>query len=86
MRLQRNVSPDGMGKFAVINLRKGTFELGTPGTPEEFFVIKLKDEFSKAALLAYAQAAEATDPEYAKDIRELAARAGADSPFCKKPD
>jgi hypothetical protein len=41
----------------------------------EFFVIRLKDKYAYPALLAYADAAERDDPEYANEIREMAARA-----------
>ena len=56
------------------------------GPDEEFFVIRLKDRFAAAALNAYADAASAADPEWADEVRSLAARAGPNSPFCKMPD
>lgn len=86
MRLERNISRDSKGKFAVINLRKNTVEWGEPNTREEFFVIKLKDKYARVALEAYAAAAKFDDPEYAKDVAELAARSGDKNPFCKRPD
>lgn len=66
----------------------GVLEWGEPGTEGEFFVIKLRDQHARAALWAYADdiGADLADVEYRKDIRELAFRAGPDSPFCKKPD
>jgi hypothetical protein len=89
MRLDRNVNPDGRGKYGLVNLREeddGRVIHGEPGTKEEFFVIKLKDKHSKAALLAYADSVEFYDKEFAEDVRELAARAGRDNPWCKDPD
>lgn len=65
---------------------KDCVEFGEPKTENEFFVIKLKDIHSKAALLAYADNVGDSDPEYATQIRELAARAGIDHPSCRKPD
>ena len=43
----------------------GVLERGMAESESEFFVLKLKDEFSFAALKAYANAAEDTDFEYA---------------------
>lgn len=86
MDLLRNVNPDGLGKYAVINLQTNQVEWGRPGDPNEFFVIKLKDRYAQAALLAYADAAQAHDPQYAQAVRELASRAGPNHPLCKIPD
>lgn len=87
MRLLRNVTADGKGKYAIINWRKNTVEFGLPNTEEEFFVIKLKDRFALPALLAYAKAVrEDGDYEYAADIIALANRAGSNSLWCKWPD
>jgi len=86
MRLERSVSPDNKGKFAIINLHKNTIEWGPPGSREEFFVIKLKDKYAAEALEAYAKAAEQDDPEYAADVRGLVLRAGPNNPHCKRPD
>lgn len=63
----------------------GFVEFGHPGTEDEFFVIKLKDVYAPAALSAYADAAQADDPEYASEVRALAVRA-ANHPNRKKPD
>lgn len=55
----------------------------------EFFVIRLKDRYAKAALRGYFNAIEADeegDMEYAAEIDEMQMRAGPDNPFCKKPD
>lgn len=55
MKLDRNINPDGKGKYALLNLRKNTIEWGNePGN--QFFVIKLKDRFAAPALKAYADA------------------------------
>ena len=89
MKLYRNGNPNGRGKYGIVDLREDPYkkiEFGLPGTKEEFFVIKLKDKHSKAALLAYAESAEFYDKEFAEEVRELAARAGRDNPWCKDPD
>lgn len=99
MKLDRN--KDGAaGKYALVRLRDltpdarvsldalmrgGFVDMAKPGDKDEFFAIKLKDRFAAAALYAYAMAAEADDPEYAADVRELAARA-AMHPQSKRPD
>lgn len=59
---------------------------GLEGSPSEFFVIRLKDKYAKAALQAYADAAAADDPEWAADVSELAKRSGPSHPYCKRPD
>jgi len=64
----------------------GVLDYGITGTADEFFLIRLKDEFSTPALKAYAAAAEDTDFEYASEVREMALRSGRYSEFCKKPD
>lgn len=67
--------------------RKGILEWGLKGNKDEFFVIKLRDEFGQGALVEYANAASAMgEKAYAMDILELAERAGPKSPFCKRPD
>lgn len=86
MELLRNSNPNGLGKYAVINLQTNQVEWGLPGDPNEFFVIKLKDRYAQSALLAYADAALADDPQYAQAVRELASRAGPSHPLCKTPD
>lgn len=57
-----------------------------PGEREEFFLIKLKDRHSAAALYAYETSIWPTDPEFAQEVHQLAARAGERSPWCKEPD
>lgn len=78
----------------------GVIEYGDKGTKGEFFVLKLRDRCAAAALNAYAsecmwhpvgqdndgRAHTASMTEYARDVRELASRAGHLSPFCKEPD
>jgi len=64
----------------------GVLDWGEVNTEAEFFVIRLKDKYALAALVAYAQAAFTDDPEYAKDIADLVCRAGANSRWCKRPD
>ena len=64
----------------------GVLEWGNKYAPDEFFVIKLKDENADAALIAYAASAEKKDPEYAAGIISLIERAGKNNPFCKTPD
>lgn len=86
MKLDRNINPNGKGKYALLNLRTNKIEWGTVGTEEEFFLIKLKDRHSKAALIAYARSIEDSDMEFANEVYGMAARAGEDSPFCKDPD
>lgn len=71
--------------FEVYN-NPDSVQMGPVGSPDEFFVIKLKDRFAQAALNAYADAAEKIDPEYAEEIRQLAKRSGPSHPNCKFPD
>lgn len=57
---------------------KGVLEFGLPGSPDEFFVLKLKDRLAAGALHAYADAAEAAGMrEFAADVAELARRSEA---------
>jgi hypothetical protein len=116
MKLDRDASDIGMGKYGIVNVRRlkeifkkltdsrtrdsstavedafktlsnaGVITLGTSHSPDEFFLIKLKDKYAKAALEAYAKAAREDDPEYADAVQELANRSGASNPYCKKPD
>ena len=55
MKLDRNVNPDGRGKYALINLRTNKVEWGGEGG-QQFFVLKYKDKFAAPALRAYAKA------------------------------
>ena len=62
-------------------------EFGEVGSPNEFFVIKLKDQYAQSALYDYGHNAWADgDKAYARQIYELAARSGPNHPLCKKPD
>lgn len=61
-------------------------EFGEVGSPDEFFVLKLKDINSPVALGAYARSISHRDPEFAGKVAELANRAGTMSQFCKNPD
>jgi len=76
------------GKYSVIDNRTGK-PLADDGPFErnEFFVIKLADRYAQAALIAYAMTADdCGDHEFARDVNELALRAGPSSPHCKTPD
>jgi hypothetical protein len=109
MKLDRHINQDGVGKYALIKMRKlaeyrgtvhapaikdavnflverGILDWGVAGTESEFMVIRLKDAYAAEALEAYAHEAGRFDPEYASEIREMADRAGPNSPWCKKPD
>ena len=86
MLLDRNINKDGKGKYLLLNQRKQEVEESCKGQENEFFVIKLKDKYAEEALLAYANAAEKDDPEWANEVREMASRAGKNSPWCKAPD
>jgi hypothetical protein len=64
----------------------GLLENPRPGEQEEFFLVKLKDINALPALRAYAESAWLSDSELAEDVYALANRAGANSPWCRKPD
>lgn len=65
--------------------RVGVLDWGT--TPEtEFFLIKLRDEYARAAIASYAVAAAGDDAEYSAEVFKLADRSGVNHPLCKKPD
>jgi len=89
----RNVLPQSL-EVALATLQEyGLIEYGEPGTENEFFVIKLKDTYAGAALVAYADAvwrpenaASVDEVTYAEEVRALAKRAGRHSQWCKKPD
>jgi len=88
VKLDRNI-PDneGIGKYRLWNMRSGdpVDDCG-PGEEHEFFVLMLKDRHAQAALDAYADSIEKTDPEFAAEVRELADRAGERSLYCQDPD
>jgi hypothetical protein len=87
MRLVRNISDDGRCKYAIIDNRTGKVTEGRVGDPEEFFVIKLKDQHAYAALRAYADdvVMVSGDLEYAGEVYDLALRAE-QMPNRKLPD
>lgn len=79
--------PRDAGELAVaIASHPEAVEFGRVGEPTEFFAIKLSDLYARAALIAYAEAARADDPEYADAVLEMASRAGRLHPLCKRPD
>ena len=100
MKLDRNVNQNGRGKYALINLRTNKIEWGEVGSDDEFFVIKLKDRFSKGALKGYRQAisdflktaphqdadTHASLSEFRSEVLEMEQRSGIDNPSCKIPD
>ena len=56
-------------------------------TPEtEAFVVRLKDKHAGGALYQYATSAFLDDPEYARDVMDLAKRSGSNHPNCRSPD
>lgn len=71
---------------AAITKQPDAVEFGVVGDPDEFWLIKLKDKYAVAALMAYADAASVDDPEYAEQVRDMVRRSGPNSPFCKSPD
>lgn len=64
----------------------GVLEWGGIGGPDEFFLVKLKDKHSTAALIAYAESVRKDDAEFADEVLELAKRSGHAHPLCKAPD
>lgn len=66
--------------------KAGLIDWGITGTDREFFLIRLKDKYAQAALMAYADAAMLDDLEYAAEISDMGHRSGPASPFCKAPD
>lgn len=64
-------------------------EFGMVGSPDEFWVIKLKDRYANRALVGYAKAIDLDaegDQEYALEVSQLANRSGLAHPNCKRPD
>lgn len=87
----RAPGPDGEIDPEILNAldlleQNGILDQGIVGTEAEFMVIRLKDRYAGAALAAYADAAEADDPEWAAEIREMLPRAGENSPWSQRPD
>lgn len=72
--------------------KAGLLVYSTPGSEDEFFVIKLKDKYAAPALYSYMSAVlgdpdtPEPDKEYAGEIEALGDRAGVNSPWCKRPD
>lgn len=67
----------------------GVLTYGIAGSPDEFFVLMLKDVHSRPALLSYADSVgriRPIDHSYSADVGLLAERSGYRSPFCKIPD
>ena len=87
MKLDRNLNPDGQGKYELKNLRTGEVvqDCG-PHEEHEFFVIMVKDRHALPALAAYAASITHIDTEFADDVREMCNRAGINSRWCKEPD
>jgi hypothetical protein len=86
VRLRRMDGASPEQRHALDLLITGGFvTMDRPGGDEEFFVVMLQDKYAPATLRKYAEEAEADDPEYAAEVRELAARAAA-HPRRKKPD
>ena len=85
-RLMRN-QRGGEGKYRVFNNRKNAWVENDGVGEDKHFVVILKDKFAREALMAYARvAAECGQHEYAKDVMELANRAGPLHRLCKDPD
>jgi hypothetical protein len=85
-RLMRN-QRDGKGKYSVFNNRKKAWVYDDgPGDPHEHFVVMLADKAARAALLSYAAEYKDDNPEYSKDVMELANRSGPMHPNCKAAD
>jgi hypothetical protein len=66
--------------------KEGLIDWGTAGSESEFFVMRLKDRNAHAGLDGYANCAAIDDLEWAREVREMARRAGPYHPACKIPD
>lgn len=64
----------------------GVLETADVKSQEEFFVLKLKDQHSRVALLAYAESVRLVDPEFSAAVGRMADRAGAHHAKSKEPD
>lgn len=86
LKLRQGDKPFSTEEKGAINLltREGRIDFGT-SYKTDFFVIRLRDEYAAPALFAYANAAVWDDPEYAREVRELANMA-LNHPNKKKPD
>lgn len=65
MKLDRNINPDGRGKYALINMRTNKVEYGPPQSAQ-FFVIKYTDRFAAGALRGYSKSIQ----DYLHTVRE----------------
>jgi hypothetical protein len=64
-------------------------EFGAMGSPDEFWLIKLKDRYATPALMGYAMGIafdDEGDPEYQAEVIEMGKRSGTMHPLCKRPD
>ncbi len=64
-------------------------EFGAVGDPNEFWLIKLKDQYAEGALNGYANSIRHDpkgDAEYESEVRKLAERSGPHHPLRKRPD
>ncbi len=98
MKLDRNITNPKRGKYALIKLRDCVPVRGPEGITfpveavdfgdtedSDFFVIRLKDKYARAALEAYAEAASQDDLEYGHEVYKLAQMA-LSHPNRKRPD
>jgi hypothetical protein len=71
----------------IVTQNPDLIELGRPGTEEEFFALKFKDERCDDALQAYLRACSlAGDREMVFSLAKALQRAGQCSPYRKTPD
>lgn len=64
-------------------------EFGAVGSPEEFWLIKLRDRYATPAIMGYAMGIAFDpegDPEYQADVVEMGKRSETMHPLCKRPD
>lgn len=73
---------DEVAKAVATLDRAGLVEWGVPGSPNEFWVVRLADIHAPGALMGYARMADSNDPELASEVRAKLARAGTNSAFC----
>jgi hypothetical protein len=67
--------------------KEGLIDWGDLGSESEFFVMRLKDRHAEPGLRAYAQDAWLHgDEEWAREVVEMAGRAGPNHPACRLPD
>lgn len=93
LRKLSSYEPDGafatnpvMDAIALLE-REGLIDWGNLGSESEFFVMRLKDRHAEAGLAGYgADAWRHGDREWAKEVWEMADRAGPNHPACQLPD